>query len=176
MKCFNFSRLERFFLISCLWAIFAPFANALDLVKQQPAGPVILTINGKSGATGTATSAGFDAAMLDSLPQKSFVTQTPWFKEPVKFSGPLLKDVLQAFKVKGGKLNTTALNDYKVDVPIDDALKYGAILARRMDGRVLTVRDKGPIWLMYPFDSHPEIKNLMHYGRCIWQLQTMTLE
>ena len=43
--------------------------------------------------------------MLESLPQTSFTTATPWWAQPRKFTGPLLRDVLAAsggypFKLK----------------------------------------------------------------------------
>jgi hypothetical protein len=176
MKCLNFRRLGQFFLLSYVWGLGAPLAGALELPKPQGARAVVLMVTDKSRPAHAPIILHLDAAMLDGLPQKSFTTKTPWFKDTVKFSGPLLKDVLQAIKVSGTRLNATALNDYKIDIPVADALKYGAILARRMDDRILTVRDKGPLWLMYPFDTYPELKNLTTYSRCIWQLQTITVE
>lgn len=176
MKCLNFRRLGQFFLASHILCMGVASVDALEMPKRQDTGAVILTVNDKSRPSHAPVILHVDAALLDGLPQKSFTTKTPWFKDSVKFSGPLLKDVLQALKVSGTRLNATALNDYQVDIPVADAMKYGAILARRMDGRVLTVRDKGPLWLMYPFDTYPELKNLTTYSRCIWQLQTITVE
>ncbi|VTR27376.1 Uncharacterised protein [Serratia fonticola] len=43
-----------------------------------------------------------------------------------------------------------ALNDYYIDVPISDVAKYNMILAYKMGGEMLKVRDFGPLFLIYP--------------------------
>lgn len=160
-----------FFLLSSAGATYA-----LDLSKTKAVGTVILKINGKIGIKNSANSAEFDDAMLDALPQKSIVTETPWIKGTVKFTGPLLSDVLAAVNATGTNLKAYALNDYKVNIPVEDAKKYGVILARQMDGKPLAVRDKGPLFVMYPFAQFPEIKTSVYFSRCIWQLQSITVE
>jgi hypothetical protein len=160
----------------CTLSIFVPGLSAFEMAPEAPKGAVILTVNGKIGVKNTPDAAVFDAALLDALPQKSFVTKTPWFKEPVKFTGPLLKDVLQALKADGKTVNATALNDYKVAIPMADALKYDVLLARQINGRVITVREKGPVFIIYPFDSFPELRNLTYYSRSIWQVKALNVE
>jgi hypothetical protein len=157
-------------------SIFVPGLGAFEMPQEAPKGAVILTVNGKIGVKNTTDAAVFDAALLDALPQKSFVTKTPWFKEPVKFTGPLLRDVLQALKANGKTINATALNDYKVAIPMADVLNYDVLLARQINGRVITVREKGPVFIIYPFDSFPELRNLTYYSRSIWQVKALSVE
>jgi hypothetical protein len=157
-------------------ATFVPVLGAFEMPAEAPKGAVILTVTGKIGVKNTPDAAVFDAALLDALPQKSFVTKTPWFKEPVKFTGPLLRDVLQALKADGKTVNAIALNDYKVAIPISDALQYDVLLARQINGRVITVREKGPVFIIYPFDSAPELRNLTYYSRSIWQVKALGIE
>ena len=149
---------------------------AFELPKEAPQGAVILTISGKIGIKNSADAALFDAALLDALPQHSFVSTTPWLKNPATFTGPLLKDVLQALKAQGTNLKALALNDYKVDIPLDDAFKFDVILTRKVDGKVLTVREKGPIFMMYPFERFPQLKTDIYYSRCVWQLKSLRVE
>ena len=149
---------------------------AFELPKEAPLGAVILTVSGKIGIKNSADAALFDAALLDALPQHSFVSATPWLKNPATFTGPLLKDVLQALKAQGTTLKALALNDYKIDIPLDDAFKFDVILTRKVDGRVLTVREKGPIFVMYPFERFPHLKTDLYYSRCVWQLKSLRVE
>jgi hypothetical protein len=149
---------------------------AFELPKEAPQGTVILTVSGKIGVKNSPGAALFDAALLDALPQHSFVSATPWLKNPATFTGPLLKDVLKALKAQGTHLKALALNDYKSDIPLDDAFKFDVILARKVDGRVLTVREKGPIFVMYPFERFPELKTDIYYSRCVWQLKSLSVE
>ena len=149
---------------------------AFELPKEAPQGAVILRVSGNIGIKNSADAALFDAALLDALPQHSFVSTTPWLKNPATFTGPLLKDVLQALKAQGTNLKALALNDYKVDIPLDDAFKFDVILTRKVDGQVLTVREKGPIFVMYPFERFPQLKTDIYYSRCVWQLKSLRVE
>jgi hypothetical protein len=176
MTTFNCKTLIRNSLLFCLLALQLSMLGAFEMSTEPPKGAIILTVNGKIGIKNTPEAAAFDTAMLEALPQHSFVTATPWFKEPVKFTGPLLRDVLQAVKANGANVKAIALNDYKINIPLEDALKYDLLLARQIDGRVISVREKGPIFVIYPFDRHPELRNLTYYSRSIWQLKALSIE
>jgi hypothetical protein len=176
--------MSKFLLPKFLQQVFVLFAlvfvasasHALDMSKDQAVGPVVLKITGKISTKNKGDSAVFDDALLDALPQKSFVTETPWTKGLVKFTGPLLSDVLKAVNASGTNIKAIALNDYKVNIPMEDVSKYGIILARQMDGKMMSVRDKGPLFVMYPFEQFPEIKTSIYFSRCIWQLQSISVE
>ena len=147
-------------------------AWALD----APTGAVVLTISGKLRSPNQGERAVFDMAMLEKLPQRSFTTKTPWYAEPRKFTGPLLRDVLAAASADGRQLKAVALNDYKVDIPADDATAYDIVLARLMDDKPMPVRDKGPLFIIYPFDARPELRNTIYYSRCAWQLKAIEVQ
>jgi hypothetical protein len=164
------------FWLCCAALFLTQSLAAFELPKDAPPGKVVLTVKGKIEVKNTASAAVFDDALLDALPQHSFVSTTPWIKNPATFTGPLLKDLLQALKAQGTNLKALALNDYKMDIPLDDAFKYEVILARKVDGRALTVREKGPIFMMYPFERFPELKTKIYYSRCVWQLKSLTVE
>jgi hypothetical protein len=115
-------------------------------------------------------------AMLEALPQTSFTTTTPWEKGPVKFSGPLLRDVLAAVKAQGSTLRATALNDYKITIPVDDTRQFDVLLAHHMNDLPIPVRTKGPLFVVYPFDSRPALQSATYYERSIWQLETIEVE
>lgn len=147
----------------------APLAFALD----APTGKVVLTVTGSVGQPNAGAQADFDVAMLESLPQRSFTTMTPWFAEPRTFTGPLLRDVLAAAGAKGVLLRAAALNDYKTDIPAVDANRYGVIVALLLDGKPMLTRDKGPLFILYPFDSNADLRTALFYGRSAWQLRSL---
>lgn len=140
-----------------------------------PSTRIILTMSGSIANINHGGAAQFDSAMIDSLPVYSIKTSTPWYKQPMTFSGPRLSDLLAVVGAKGVVLEIKALNDYKVDVPFTDAAQLQPILARKMDGKPLSVRDKGPLFLVYPFDARPELKNDIYYGRSIWQISNIVV-
>jgi hypothetical protein len=63
-----------------------------------------------------------------------------------------------------------AANDYFVEIPTSDFLQYDAILAIEADGKPLSRREKGPIWLMYPISEFSELRNPEYLRRLIWQV------
>lgn len=147
----------------------APLAWALD----PPKGKVLLSITGRVTQANAAGRADFDRAMLDALPQHSFITSTPWFKLPRKFSGPLLRDVLAAAGAHGTTLRAVALNDYKVEIPADDAQRYKVLMATRLDDKPMPVREKGPLFIIYPYDDSADLRSERHYSRSAWQLRRL---
>jgi hypothetical protein len=144
-------------------------AHALD----KPAGTVLLTLRGRVRMPNVGAEAHFDLAMLEALPQKSFLTRTPWYPQPRRFSGPLLRDVLARAGAQGTLLRLLALNDYRVDMPLDDAQRHDVIVAHRLDDKPMTVRERGPLLVMYPFDAQPELRSAVYYNRSAWQLHTI---
>ncbi len=153
-----------------LWLPMA--ASALDQAK----GKVILTLSGKVGQKNSAAGAQFDLGMLEKLPQQSFSTMTPWDKKPITFTGPLLRDVLGAAKASGTTIKAAALNDYQTSIPMEDAQKFDVILAHKMNGENIPVKTKGPLFVVYPYDSKPELRSTVYFDRSAWQLKSMAIE
>lgn len=138
---------------------------------QVAAAPALLTVGGSVRHPNGERLVEFDLARLEGLPQHQIQTGTPWHTGKPAFSGPLLREVLKAAGAEGRTLRMTALNDYRVDIPADDVQRYDVIVARLLDGRAMTVREKGPLFVMYPFDKHPDLRNTVYFSRCIWQLR-----
>lgn len=143
---------------------------------EQPKGRVVLTLSGKIGEGNKGNDAVFDMAMLETLPQHSFTTRTPWYDRPVKFTGPLLSDLLALIKAQGTTISASAINDYTIRIPVADAKAHGIIVARLLDDQPMAVRDKGPLFVIYPFDSKAELRSSTYYERSIWQLKRMSIE
>lgn len=160
---------RHFLAASAVLTLVTPAAHALD----RPKGRVVLTFTGRIGIRNADRGAEFDMDMLAALPQHSFSTKTPWYPEARKFTGPLLRDVLAAVDAQGKNLRAIALNDYKVDLPVGDALKFNLVLARLMDDKPMPVRDKGPLFIIYPFDADEVLRNERYYSRSAWQLKTI---
>ena len=148
-----------------LAAVFAGFIGCGGAAAQDQAEILPLTI-GTEGYKVT-------VADLEKMPQAQIVTATPFLPGKTTFDGVLLRDLLKAAGLAAPKLIMTALNDYSVEVPASDAKDYEVIVAYKADGKYMRVRDKGPFWLIYPLDQHPELQNEATATKMIWQIKTI---
>jgi len=155
------------------WAVAGAPSLALAEELPTPTGEVVLTLSGQLGRTNSHGRAEFDLAMLDALPQRETVTATPWHEGTHSFSGPTLSALVEAVGAAGSSLHIVALNDYATDLPMEDALHIPVILATRIDGEEIPVRDKGPLFVIYPFDEQPELFNELYFNRSVWQVASI---
>ncbi|MBB2486860.1 molybdopterin-dependent oxidoreductase [Mitsuaria sp. WAJ17] len=145
------------------------------LALDSPKGRVILTISGSGLKTNQDGRVALDMDMLAALPQRSIKVNTPWYPEARKFTGPLLRDVLALAGARGSSIEAYALNDYRVSIPMEDVLQHSVILARLMDDQPMPVRDKGPLFIIYPFDEDRRLRTSIYYSRCAWQLKALEI-
>lgn len=138
---------------------------------EMPSGDVVLTVSGAIAETNRGAAAVFDRAMLEALPGRTAVMETPWTTGEIEFSGPYLRAVLAAVGADGRRLIVRALNDYSAEVPISDATGMDTILASRVFGEPMVVRDKGPLMLVYPFDRDRSLYNEKYFSRSVWQIK-----
>lgn len=135
-----------------------------------PAGEIVLTITGGIANTTGEAVAQFDLAALEALPATTFRTTTIWTDGETEFTGVELDDLLDYVGASGSKIHAIALNDYKVDIPVSEAVDGGPIVAYLQDGAYMSRREKGPLWIVYPYDSKAEYRSEVVYSRSIWQL------
>ena len=166
-------RLPAFLVLAAAATAAATAAPAEDL--GTPSGEIVLTVHGAIARTNAGDTAVFDRAMLEALPAVSFATSTIWTDGTPEFTGVSLSALLEAVGAEGGTLRAVALNAYGVEIPASDAVEGGPILAYAMDGAPMSVRDKGPLWIVYPYDSTAEYRTEVIYSRSIWQLSEVEI-
>jgi hypothetical protein len=135
-----------------------------------PSQTPILTVSGRINVTNVDGAARFDRAMLEAMGMQRIETTTPWYSGTVSFEGVSLAKLMQAVGAEGDRVSVVALNDYSSEIPIEDFAKYNVILALKRDGEYMPVRDKGPLFVIYPYDSVPELKHQKFYSRSVWQV------
>eukprot|EP01037_Dinobryon_pediforme_P014826 gene14826-14961_t len=154
------------------------FSQAKDTVAvlAKPQDPVLLTLSGAITAHNSDADVVLDLAMLKALPVISFKTHTTWTPGENTFTGVPLKALLEYVGAKGKMLHAVALNDYAVDIPVSDAVVDGPIVAYEFNGQKMSIRDKGPLWIVYPFDSKGTYQTEQIYTRSIWQLSQIVVK
>jgi len=137
---------------------------------EKPSSRVMLTVSGAIKITNSEQGAVFDMAMLQALPQYTITTRNPWAKGLHTYQGFSATDLLKSVGNKGTLLHVTALNQYMTEIPLNDFVENGAIFATHQDGKLMSVRNLGPIMVIYPFDEREDLKSEIFYGRSIWQV------
>ena len=143
---------------------------------SKPAGKVLLTLSGNIENTNEGGKAVFDIASLEKLGLVSFQTTSPWYDGHTTFTGISLQKLMDYVGAKGSVVKVTALNDYTTEIPLSDFKKYNVILALKINGEYMRIRDKGPMFVVYPYDSLPELNNQIYYSRSAWQVSRMNIE
>lgn len=150
-----------------------PAAPTAAAVADDPAG-IVLTLSGMiPGHEGDPISLDLDA--LRAIDTLSFQTRTIWTEGPVTFTGTRLARLLAHLGVSSGTVTLTAVNNYEVSFPVADALSDDAMIAFEMNGNLMRLRDKGPLWLVYPYDENEKYQSELYYSRSIWQLSKISI-
>jgi hypothetical protein len=151
-------------------ASLALIGPARAAVLALPLEKKILTISGKIASTNDGDTAVFDRPMLEALGSDRFETVTPWYSGEVKFEGVRMDTLMRHVGATGDNVLATALNDFSTEIPVSDFSRFGVLLALKRDGNYMSVRDKGPLFIVYPYDSSPELKAQKFYSRSAWQV------
>jgi hypothetical protein len=134
-----------------------------------PDGRIVLMVDGAIERTNSGVSAAFDESMLRGLDWREVETYTSFTEGPQRFAGPTLASLLAAVGAQGERMTATAINDYFVEIPVRHAAEHDVILAMEMNGKRMRIRDKGPIWVVYPL-SEAEAGRKPFDTEMIWQL------
>lgn len=145
-------------------------------ISTASADQALLVISGKISKPNQGKEFVLDQALLDSLPQTIVKTETPWTKGMITFGGVSLGALLAAAGAEGTVLRAIALNDYAVEIPASDASDPRVIVASTMDGERMRIRDKGPLWIIYPLTDEAEYRGERTYSKMIWQLSRIDVQ
>lgn len=150
---------------TALTALFLAFFSAPLFASPE------LVVEGSSGTLV------FDFEELEAFPQTTVVTASPYFDGKEEFSGPTLKRVVERFGLSGETtLTMHALNDYKVGGSVEQLMDLDAIIATRRDSKKMSVRNRGPFWVILPLSDRPELDVEEVHRFMVWQLSRISLE
>lgn len=167
---------RRSFSFSALFAAGLATHPTVESGLPSPQDKPVLTISGHISIRNDEDVARFDRPMLEALGVRGFVTSTPWYREATRFDGVPMRTLLRAVGASGDRIVANALNDYTIEIPIADFTQYDVLLALKRNGTYMPVRDKGPLFIVYPFDSSPELQAQKFYCRSVWHLAQLIVQ
>jgi len=131
---------------------------------------VLTLVNAMTGTEITLTE-----AELMALPHATIETENEFVDGMTRFTGPLGRDLVALLGGGGSTVVLTAVNDYAVEVPVEDFNTYDVVFAVSADEVRFSRRDKGPVWVVYPMSDNRELQDPVYNARLIWQLVRMEL-
>lgn len=143
---------------------------SLNLGSFAAAQSVILTVTGEMSLANNKNTIDFDRYSLKKMAWKDVTVENSFLDGTHSFSGTPLADLLRFIGVSSGKLRALALDGYSVEIPVSDAFQKDVILAMDHNGKPMRIRDRGPIWLIYPKQKDLSYRS-SDDEKMIWQLR-----
>lgn len=116
---------------------------------------------------------------IEALPRHSLTLALPremGIEGTHTWEGVALSDLVASSGQAVSELKVMALNDYSMTIPVDDLKRFNPLLAYRRDGNPISVREKGPFIVIYPFDRFPELNAQLYLNRSVWQVDEIILD
>ena len=135
---------------------------------------VVLTVTGKHGLE-TDEKAALTFGTIRELPSFSFTTKTPWTEGEDNWEGVRLSVLLEHLGTSSSEFLAWADDGYEATFKGVDVEKYPVILAYKKNGEFLSLRDLGPLWIMFPFDQYKELDAQHIYEIAVWQLSRIEI-
>lgn len=142
-----------------------------------PAHQVVLRVHGATKAKGKGPLE-LDRETLEKMGLVRYTAPNRWYPTPVTFEGVLIAAFLDVVGAppQATMMRMRALNDYEILLPIAEARRWPLMFALKLNGSPMRVRDKGPIWVVYPAHLEPMLAGAAYQGKWIWQLAEITFQ
>lgn len=163
-------------MIRALFLVLALLGGNYALATPEIKGEPVLWVSGNISQKNTDDGAVFDEAMLNKLNIKSIWTNNHVVEQVVEYRGPTLSSLLEYVGAQGTQVKVIAWDDYVVTISISDIEKYGVLLATHEAGVRMTIDDKGPLFVVFPFKDNPELRNDFYYSLTVWQVRELVVE
>jgi len=164
--------MRRVALLMVVGQMLANLAFALPTPKGEP----ILWVSGNISQTNSPQGAEFDESMLLAVEHGAIHTNNHVVSEVVEYKGPKLASLLEYVGANGKQVQVIAWDDYVVTISLEDIMKYGILLATHEAGVRMTIDDKGPLFVVFPFTQHAQLRNDFYYSLSVWQVREIVVE
>lgn len=158
--------------LAALMAVVPGHADTLPTPTER----IVLRVDGHIERVNLGNVAVFDMQMLKALGSETFASKTEWTDGTHTFTGVPLKALVAQLGATGTELIATAADGYAISIPMADLDRYTLLLVYAIDGKLLDLNDKGPLWIMYRWDQMTAGQIEDKSPNAVWQLQQLTFE
>ncbi|MBC08358.1 MAG: hypothetical protein CMO10_18940 [Thalassospira sp.] len=152
--------------------------NALKLIAVVIALVGFYTAPAMAGGTLSMTNAKGETVRVSmkelmDLQATEINTSTQWTDGVQKFRGVAFDLLFDTYGLEADTVRVSALNDYNVMVPADVLRNDGAILAYQLNDAEMSVREKGPFWVIFPYDADERFNTDTYWAYSVWQVKSV---
>ncbi len=158
-----------------VFSLFVSFWAGIALAQPMVTADYTLNVEIRDDQ-GVPVKYGFNVAALERLPRHVIETNTIWTEGVQVFEGVLLKDFLAHIGVSEGNIEASATNEYLIDINVNEATDIAPLIAYKRNGEYMSLRDKGPLWVVFPYDASEEFRRDEIYAQSIWQVDSFLIE
>lgn len=161
--------------------------------QSESQGPILLTVTGditnpNRGAydpekdkffgyneVDFSQAAQFDFGALAALDMVKINADFPKGRQVHEFEGPLLADVLKAAGATGDTVTIQALDGYAVEIPRQEMIDAGAVVALKRNGAAFGIGDFGPTQIVFPRADRADLAD-MPDDNWVWSIFHIKVE
>ncbi|PXA71078.1 oxidoreductase [Vibrio sp. 11986-1-5] len=155
---------------------FSKFSRWLCLITLIISGSVLASDRAVLAFTNNGQTQHWTLSEMIDKADMNVITKTPWTDGLVTFRGVSSRYILELVDKPKADIKVTALNDYWAVIPYEDIVKYNPILAVMQNKQTMSIRDKGPIWVIYPLTQYNQLNNEVLHSRMVWQVASIELQ
>lgn len=101
-------------------------------------------------------------------------TSTPWHDDIAKYTGILIQNFLDQYEDgEFSEISISAMNGYTVDSDIRTFVNAGAMLVWLMNDAPISVHNKGPIVVIFPWSQNGSLREDIFTSLAVWHVNSI---
>jgi hypothetical protein len=123
---------------------------------SAPRNEAVLTISGNIATSNAGATLSFDLATLEQLGIAQYTVMDPFEKHTIAYAGVLLSDLLKyaGTRSTAKSIHLVALDDYESEITMEDINKWPILIATRIDGGAIAIKNGGPTRVVFPIHAY----------------------
>lgn len=111
---------------------------------------------------------------IDEKYVESISTNTPWHDDIAKYTGILIQNFLEQYENgEFSEISISAMNGYTVDADIRTFVNAGAMLVWLMNDAPISVHNKGPIVVIFPWSQNGSLREDIFTSLAVWHVNSI---
>lgn len=146
------------------------------MAVPAPTDAPILTVSGAVGSPNSGDLIVMDRVAIEQVGLVEYQVLDPFEKRPILYRGVLMRDLLALWQPdpQAKTMKLTALNDYMIEIPLEEFSTYPILFAMQADGEIMDITYRGPAMLVYPVDQY-DFDSRVNQRKWIWQIKSIEI-